>query len=124
MIRQHSYYIDSFKEDLVRNLKIDLYVESGFDDEQVQAVIDGMDSYGESLSPKVLSLCLSISYARASLVVNAPRHMRDASLYPDKKDLERWVGTAGSPGLKGSPCALPVAGKPSEDVSIPLSTEL
>jgi nitric oxide reductase NorD protein len=94
MLSQSSYFVDSLKEDLVRNLKIDLYVEAGLNDDQVQAVMDEIDSYSEGLRQKVFALCLSISYARASLVVNALRHIRDAAVHLDAKELERWVGAA------------------------------
>jgi nitric oxide reductase NorD protein len=91
---QSSYFVESLKEDLVKNLKIDLFVEAGLDDDQVQAVIDEIDSYPEGLRQKVFALCLSISYARASLVVNALKHIRDAAIHLDHRELERWVGTA------------------------------
>lgn len=94
MLPVGAYYIESLKEDLVKNLKIDLFVEAGLDDEEVQAIIDEIDSYEEGLRQKVFALCLSISYARASLVVNALKHIRDASVHLSSKELERWVATA------------------------------
>ncbi|MGO9613498.1 MAG: nitric oxide reductase activation protein NorD [Dissulfurispiraceae bacterium] len=86
--------IDHLKRDLVKNLSLDLYVQEGLPEEEIQTILAEIEALDEGHRQKTLALCVSFSYARASFVTRALKNIQESSQYLSPEQMEGWVGTA------------------------------
>ncbi|MFZ5998736.1 MAG: nitric oxide reductase activation protein NorD [Nitrospirota bacterium] len=82
-------HIVHLREGLVRNLTLDF-----FEDEEIQAVVHGIDVLDDRLRQKALALCLALSHASSSLVPNVLKHIRKAASFLPLDEMERWMAHA------------------------------
>ncbi len=81
--------IEEIRSAFVRNLSLDF-----FDDDEIESLLNEVDSLDRQVRQKVLALCLSLSSASSSLVPRVLRHIKSASDFLPPDDLDRWVGIA------------------------------
>jgi nitric oxide reductase NorD protein len=81
--------IEEIRQAFVRNLNLDF-----FDDDEIERLLNEVDSFDRQVRQKVLALCLSLSSASSSLVPRVLRHIKTASDFLPPDDLDRWVGIA------------------------------
>lgn len=78
--------IAQLKQDLVKNLTVDF-----FEDKEIEAIIEEIESHDERLRQKMFALCSVLSGASSSLVPRSLKRVRSASRYLPLRDLERWI---------------------------------
>jgi len=82
-------YRKQFRDDIVRNLRLDF-----FDEDEISAVLNDLDSLVPQLRQKAVALCLTLSQAGASLVPSTLKRIRTASALLSQRDLEWWLSHA------------------------------
>jgi len=73
-------------QELIRNLSYDLYEE-----EEVQSIIEDINSLHVIFRQKALALCVSLSYSAGGLVPNVLRRIKTATKSLSQKETERWI---------------------------------
>ena len=79
-------YIEQLREEFIRNLRLDF-----FDDDEISAILKGLDTMDQRIWQKAFSLCHSLSHASSSLVPNTLKRIETAAAVLSPKDLEQWL---------------------------------
>src|SRR3990172_4750701 len=82
-------YTGEFREDFIRNLRLDF-----FDEEEIISVLEEVDSLHPGIRQKSFALCHTLSHASSSLVPNTLRRIKTAAGILSPKDMERWLSHA------------------------------
>lgn len=80
---------DQLCDELVTNLALDF-----FEDDEIDHVLNEINSYDPLVRQKVLALALALSHASSSLVPGLLRHIKTASHYLSSEDLDHWLEKA------------------------------
>ncbi len=76
-------------EEIIKNMRLDF-----FENEEIIAVIDAIDSFDRHLRQKVLALCFALSHASSSLVSNTLKRISTAAQKLEPEEMERWFDDA------------------------------
>ncbi|MBI4698588.1 MAG: hypothetical protein HY758_06680 [Nitrospirae bacterium] len=79
-------YIESLKEDFVKNLRLDF-----FDEEEIGLIFRDLESLDKRIRQKIFSLCHTLSHASSSLVPKTLKHLKNASRFLSLKEMEGWI---------------------------------
>lgn len=89
MIALTAKQYDQLCDELVTNLSLDF-----FEDDEIDHVLNEINSYDPQVRQKVLALALALAHASSSLVPGLLRHIKTASLFLSSDDLDHWLETA------------------------------
>ena len=82
-------YAGMFREDFIRDLRID-----SFEEDEITVILRDLDALDPGIRQQAFALCHTLSRASSSLVTNTVKRIKTASFFLTRKDLEHWMGKA------------------------------